>query len=71
MRPIAEQTILVIGSTGGLARRVTEEIVKQGATVLVHGRDPDKVESGTHGQADDRDARRWLWEESERLTGLS
>jgi NAD(P)-dependent dehydrogenase (short-subunit alcohol dehydrogenase family) len=44
MRPIAEQTILVTGSTSGLGRRVAEELVKQGATVIVHGRDPDKVE---------------------------
>ena len=47
MRPIAEQTILVTGSTSGLGQRVAEELVKQGATVLVHGRDPDKVERVT------------------------
>jgi NAD(P)-dependent dehydrogenase (short-subunit alcohol dehydrogenase family) len=43
MRPIAEQTILVTGSTDGHGRRIAEELVKQGATVLVHGRDPAKV----------------------------
>jgi NAD(P)-dependent dehydrogenase (short-subunit alcohol dehydrogenase family) len=47
VRPIAEQTIMVTGSTSGLGQRVAEELVKQGATVLVHGRDPDKVERVT------------------------
>jgi NAD(P)-dependent dehydrogenase (short-subunit alcohol dehydrogenase family) len=47
MRPIAEQTILVTGATSGHGQRVAEELVKQGATVLVHGRDPDKVERVT------------------------
>ena len=45
MRPIEEQTILVTGSTDGLGRGVAEELAKRGATVLVHGRDPAKVES--------------------------
>ena len=44
MRPLEEQTILVTGSTDGHGRRVAEELVKAGATVLVHGRDPAKVE---------------------------
>jgi NAD(P)-dependent dehydrogenase (short-subunit alcohol dehydrogenase family) len=44
VRPITEQTILVTGSTSGLGQRVAEELVKQSATVLVHGRDPGKVE---------------------------
>jgi NAD(P)-dependent dehydrogenase (short-subunit alcohol dehydrogenase family) len=43
MRPIAEQTILVTGSTDGHGRRIAEELVRRGATVVVHGRDPDKV----------------------------
>jgi NAD(P)-dependent dehydrogenase (short-subunit alcohol dehydrogenase family) len=44
VRPLAEQAILVTGSTDGLGRRVAEELVGRGATVLVHGRDPGKVE---------------------------
>jgi NAD(P)-dependent dehydrogenase (short-subunit alcohol dehydrogenase family) len=47
MRPIAEQTILVTGSTDGHGRRVAEELVKLGATVLVHGRNREKVERVT------------------------
>jgi NAD(P)-dependent dehydrogenase (short-subunit alcohol dehydrogenase family) len=43
MRPLAEQTILVTGSTDGHGRRVAEELVKAGASVIVHGRDPEKT----------------------------
>jgi NAD(P)-dependent dehydrogenase (short-subunit alcohol dehydrogenase family) len=47
VRPLAEQTILVTGSTDGLGRRVAQELVQRGARVLVHGRDPGKVEEVT------------------------
>jgi NAD(P)-dependent dehydrogenase (short-subunit alcohol dehydrogenase family) len=43
MRPLDQQTILVTGSTDGHGRRVAEELVGRGATVLVHGRDLEKV----------------------------
>ena len=43
MRPLEDQTILVTGSTDGHGRRVAEELVGRGATVLVHGRDLEKV----------------------------
>ena len=43
MRPLAEQTILVTGSTDGHGRRVAEELVEAGASVIVHGRDPEKT----------------------------
>jgi NAD(P)-dependent dehydrogenase (short-subunit alcohol dehydrogenase family) len=43
MRPIEEQTILVTGSTDGLGKAVATELAHRGASVLVHGRDPDKV----------------------------
>jgi NAD(P)-dependent dehydrogenase (short-subunit alcohol dehydrogenase family) len=48
MRPLDEQTILVTGSTDGHGRRVAEELVNRGARVLVHGRDPAKVERVTN-----------------------
>ena len=53
MRPLDEQTILVTGSTDGHGRRVAEELVGRGATVLVHGRDLEKV-----ARVDRRDRRR-------------
>jgi NAD(P)-dependent dehydrogenase (short-subunit alcohol dehydrogenase family) len=45
MRPLGEQRILVTGATDGLGRRVAEELAARGAAVLVHGRDPAKVEA--------------------------
>jgi NAD(P)-dependent dehydrogenase (short-subunit alcohol dehydrogenase family) len=44
MRPIDDQRMLVTGSTDGLGRRVAAELAARGARVLVHGRDPGKVE---------------------------
>jgi NAD(P)-dependent dehydrogenase (short-subunit alcohol dehydrogenase family) len=44
MRPLEEQRILVTGSTDGLGRDVAAELGRRGARVLVHGRDPRKVE---------------------------
>jgi NAD(P)-dependent dehydrogenase (short-subunit alcohol dehydrogenase family) len=44
MRPLEEQRILVTGSTDGLGRHVAAELAGHGAGVLVHGRDPSKVE---------------------------
>jgi NAD(P)-dependent dehydrogenase (short-subunit alcohol dehydrogenase family) len=45
LRPVAEQRILVTGSTDGLGRRVAAELAERGAQVLVHGRDTGKVEA--------------------------
>ena len=44
MRPLAEQRILVTGSTDGLGREVAAALAQRGASVLVHGRDPAKVD---------------------------
>jgi NAD(P)-dependent dehydrogenase (short-subunit alcohol dehydrogenase family) len=41
---VAEQTLLVTGSTDGLGRHVAARLVERGATVLIHGRHPDRVE---------------------------
>jgi NAD(P)-dependent dehydrogenase (short-subunit alcohol dehydrogenase family) len=45
VRPLAEQTILVTGSTDGLGRHVAGELVERGAAVIVHGRDPQKTQT--------------------------
>jgi NAD(P)-dependent dehydrogenase (short-subunit alcohol dehydrogenase family) len=45
LRPLAEQRVLVTGSTDGLGRRVAAALAQRGASVLVHGRDPAKVEA--------------------------
>lgn len=39
----AAPTILVTGATDGLGRGVAERLARDGATVLVHGRDPQRV----------------------------
>jgi NAD(P)-dependent dehydrogenase (short-subunit alcohol dehydrogenase family) len=44
MRPLEAQRILVTGSTDGLGRQVAAALAGRGARVLVHGRDPSKVE---------------------------
>jgi NAD(P)-dependent dehydrogenase (short-subunit alcohol dehydrogenase family) len=47
VRPLEEQRILVTGSTDGLGRQVARELARRGGHVLVHGRDPGKVEEAT------------------------
>jgi NAD(P)-dependent dehydrogenase (short-subunit alcohol dehydrogenase family) len=56
MRPIEEQTVLITGATDGLGRGIAGELAKRGATVLVHGRDRERIEqtlSQLGGEADD------------------
>ena len=38
-RPIEQSTVLITGATDGLGKGVATELARQGATVLVHGRD--------------------------------
>jgi len=41
--PISDQTVLITGATDGLGRALAEELARGGATVLVHGRDRDRI----------------------------
>jgi NAD(P)-dependent dehydrogenase (short-subunit alcohol dehydrogenase family) len=43
MRPIAEQTVLVTGSTSGLGRVLVQRFAGAGATVAAHGRDAQRL----------------------------
>jgi NAD(P)-dependent dehydrogenase (short-subunit alcohol dehydrogenase family) len=43
-RPIEATTALITGATDGLGRSVALELARRGATVRVHGRDPDRGE---------------------------
>ena len=42
MRALQDQVILITGSTDGLGRLAATHLAQQGATVLLHGRDPAK-----------------------------
>lgn len=42
---MAEQTILVTGSTDGIGKATADALARQGHRVLIHGRDPGKGRS--------------------------
>lgn len=48
MRAITDTVVLVTGSTDGLGRAVSERLAAQGAAVLIHGRDAEKLASTAH-----------------------
>lgn len=48
MRAVADTVVLITGSTDGLGRAVAERLAAGGATVLIHGRDADKLASTAH-----------------------
>jgi NAD(P)-dependent dehydrogenase (short-subunit alcohol dehydrogenase family) len=43
VRPLEESTVLVTGATDGLGRAVAERLAVEGATVLIHGRDAERL----------------------------
>ncbi len=45
MRDLAEATILVTGATDGLGKRVARDLAARGATVLLHGRNRERLEA--------------------------
>ena len=45
MRPIEETVVLITGATDGLGRGVARDLAARGAKILVHGRDPAKVDA--------------------------
>jgi len=42
MRPIADQTIVITGSTDGLGKNVALKLAQQGSKIILHGRDAEK-----------------------------
>jgi len=45
MTNVSEATILVTGATDGLGKRVAQVLAARGATVLLHGRSPERLQS--------------------------
>jgi NAD(P)-dependent dehydrogenase (short-subunit alcohol dehydrogenase family) len=45
MRPISESTVLVTGATDGLGRALAGRLHADGAQLLLHGRDPAKLDA--------------------------
>ena len=43
VRPPEETVVLVTGATDGLGRGVADRLASEGATVLIHGRDPERL----------------------------
>jgi len=42
--PLSERVFMVTGSTDGIGKFTAEQLAKQGCTVLVHGRNPQKID---------------------------
>lgn len=42
MQPAENKTVLITGATGGLGRKVAEDLASLNATLLLHGRSPEK-----------------------------
>ncbi len=45
MKPLTQQSILVTGSTDGLGKQTALALAREGATVLLHGRDRQRLET--------------------------
>ena len=45
MKPIEQQTILVTGATDGLGKQTALALARMDATVLIHGRNPQRIET--------------------------
>ena len=69
MRDVAEARILVTGATDGLGRRVAQVVAAKGATMLLHGRNPERLQGharGAENPAWQREGKLRIWRTSPR-----
>lgn len=59
MKPVNEKVVLVTGATDGIGKGTACELARMGATVLLHGRDPEKLDA-THQDISARTGNRQL-----------
>jgi NAD(P)-dependent dehydrogenase (short-subunit alcohol dehydrogenase family) len=73
MNPIKEQTILITGATSGLGRELGRALAKQGANVLLHGRDKGRVQETAREirETTANDRIRCFWADLASLDGVS
>lgn len=48
MPPLRNRTVLITGGTDGLGRGVAEHLARDGATVLLHGRKAERLQTAAH-----------------------
>jgi NAD(P)-dependent dehydrogenase (short-subunit alcohol dehydrogenase family) len=62
MNDLADRTILITGATDGLGRALAGEVAARGATVLLHGRDPERCKrTAEEIRAHSGNERLWLY----------
>jgi retinol dehydrogenase-12 len=44
-KPLINRTVLITGATGGIGRATAEAVARMGASVIIHGRDPERVDT--------------------------
>jgi NAD(P)-dependent dehydrogenase (short-subunit alcohol dehydrogenase family) len=65
MRPLVEQTILITGATDGLGKALATELAREGAAILVHGRDDERGERAISEIRDSTGNERLTWERAD------
>ena len=60
MRSVDEAMVLVTGPTDGLVKQVVRDLAAAGATVLLHGRDPERGDAAMRERTGNDDLRYYL-----------
>jgi NAD(P)-dependent dehydrogenase (short-subunit alcohol dehydrogenase family) len=65
MPPLAEQTILITGATDGLGKALATELAREGAAILLHGRDDERGERAIAEIRDGTGNERLAWQRAD------